>query len=158
MCQKLPRAERDRIDQERELHGFLRQSHISPKNMKRLEVLAGGPDPQNAEMAAVLLEVARVKPHTRKRYRFLAREHPALLRRLLEVQGLYVDGPWEGDPEFDPWNDDESVALGAFDYEFGFNEVHPSAGTPGPGAPMAPEDIADQLRFFERWSPVWERG
>ena len=75
----MPRVERDRID---ELYGFLDQSHISPKNVGRLKILAQHADSGVRQLANLLLEVARVKPYKRRRWNFLAQKHPSLFVRL----------------------------------------------------------------------------
>ena len=38
-CQRMPREERERIERLDKLHGFLRQSNISRRNLARLETL-----------------------------------------------------------------------------------------------------------------------
>ena len=55
-----------------EIYGFLKQSHISEKNRKRLTSLLSSGDARIAELAAIVLEVAHVKPHKRRRLRVLA--------------------------------------------------------------------------------------
>jgi hypothetical protein len=74
----LPRVERDRIERIDELYGFLDQSHISPKNVGRLKILAQHADSGVRQLANLLLEVARLKPYKRRRWNFLAQKHPSL--------------------------------------------------------------------------------
>jgi hypothetical protein len=81
-CQRLPCAERDRIERIDELYGFLDQSHISPKNVGRLEILAQHADSGVRQLANLLLEVARVKPYKRRRWKFLAQKRPSVFVRL----------------------------------------------------------------------------
>lgn len=84
-CQKLPASEREAIEQPDEIFGYLRQSHISAKNIARLRELVGSENAHVAELAAVVLEVAKVKPHKKRRLKFLARERRDLLRKLDET-------------------------------------------------------------------------
>src|SRR5438045_921942 len=67
-CQRLPREERERIQLSEELNGFLEQSNISVKNVARLKSLAGHKDHQIANLAALILEIARVLPGKRNRW------------------------------------------------------------------------------------------
>lgn len=84
-CKSLPAEVRDiRLAQD-EVFGFLCQSNISPKNILRLRSLALYEDPVTAELAKVVLEVALIKPHKRRRLRYLAQTNPALLQRLEEA-------------------------------------------------------------------------
>jgi hypothetical protein len=64
-CQRLPREERDRIDRLNEVDNFLSQSHISPKNIARLQVLTQHASVEVRELAQLVLEVARLPPHKR---------------------------------------------------------------------------------------------
>ena len=45
-CRDLPREQRDALLHEREIRGFLCQSHVSDKNRVRLSVLAGSANPR----------------------------------------------------------------------------------------------------------------
>ena len=87
-CQRLPRAERDSIERGDELHGFLRQSFISAKNTARLQKLARHEDHQIAELAALILEIARVLPGKRNRWPKLAQRHRPLFNRAVELLGI----------------------------------------------------------------------
>lgn len=84
----MPREERDYIERCEELHGFLHQSRISAKNIARLKTLAGHENHQVAELAALLLEIARVLPGKRRRWLKLARHHRPLFDRAVEVLGF----------------------------------------------------------------------
>jgi hypothetical protein len=61
-CAQKPKEEIDSIDQEREIFRYLQESHVSGKNLLRLEQLAKSPNPRIAELAAIVLEVGRIKP------------------------------------------------------------------------------------------------
>jgi hypothetical protein len=92
-CQRLPLEERDRIMCGDELYGFLDQSHISQKNIERLGILTRHADPDVRRLAVLVLEIARVKPHKRRRLKFLAQNYPSLLLRLkAEYGGDLPDG------------------------------------------------------------------
>jgi hypothetical protein len=70
-----------------ELYGFLEQSNISRKNIVRLESLAQHVNNDVRHLAMLILEVARVKPHKRRRWKFLAHNHFGLYLRLKELWG-----------------------------------------------------------------------
>ena len=73
-CAKLPRAEREAIEQADELEGYLRQRHISDKNIARLEVLRRSENPAIAVTALLVLEIAKVAPYRKSRLRRLRQE------------------------------------------------------------------------------------
>ena len=60
-CSRLPAEERQGVEQEEEIFGFLKQSHISAKNMSRLKMLMSSSNPSVAELAGIVFEVARVQ-------------------------------------------------------------------------------------------------
>jgi hypothetical protein len=70
-----------------ELCGFLDQSNISRKNIARLEILAQHTDGEVKDLALLILEVARVKPHKRRRWKFLEQNHSELFLRLKALFG-----------------------------------------------------------------------
>lgn len=84
-CSRLPKEERRRRELEDEVDGFLRQSNISRKNLSRLSELIASEKSEVAELAKVVLEIGKVKPHKRKRLSFLARNHRDLIERLEET-------------------------------------------------------------------------
>lgn len=89
----MPKDQRDEREQSDEIFGFLRQSHISDRNLARLRKLAESPNSKIAELARVALDVALVKPHKRRRLKFLARERRDLLEKL-EQTGLILAHHW----------------------------------------------------------------
>lgn len=93
-CQRLPKSERRAIEDRDDIFGFMHQSHISGKNVDRLEQLAKSETPQVASLAAIVLEVARVTPYKRRRLKILARNYRDLLRRLGET-GLIFAHTWD---------------------------------------------------------------
>ena len=70
---------------ENEIFGYLKQSHISEKNVKRLKQLADSESDKIAKLANIVLEVADVKPYKRRRLKVLARERRDLLQKLEET-------------------------------------------------------------------------
>ena len=84
-CSSLPQEKLDEIDQKAEIFGYLRQSNISKKNLSRLEKLTASSNERVAGLAKIVLEVGRIKPHKRRRLKFLAKEHKGLLRKLDET-------------------------------------------------------------------------
>lgn len=97
-CQRLPKSERRAIEDRDDIFGFMSQSHISEKNVARLQQLAKSETPQVASLAAIVLEVARVTPYKRRRLKVLARNHRDLLRRLEET-GLVFAHTWDWVPQ-----------------------------------------------------------
>ena len=88
-CAKMPKEEKESIEQEEEIFNYLRQSNISQKNISRLKKLVDSDDSKIAELAVTVLEVALVKPHKKRRLKILAKERRDLLRKLEET-GLIV--------------------------------------------------------------------
>ncbi len=70
---------------ENEIFGYLKQSHISEKNVKRLKQLVDSESDKIAKLANIVLEVADVKPYKRRRLKVLARERRDLLQKLEET-------------------------------------------------------------------------
>jgi hypothetical protein len=62
-------------------------ANISPKNIARLEALARHASSEIKDLALLILEVARVKPHKRRRWKFLEQNHPELFKRLKALYG-----------------------------------------------------------------------
>jgi len=84
----MPREKRDRSERFDELHEFLHQSMISAKNITRLEALTWHEDHRVAELAALILEIARALPGKRNRWLKLLRHHRPLLNRAVELFGV----------------------------------------------------------------------
>ena len=89
----MPKEDREAIEQKDEIFGFLRQSHISEKNVSRLKTLSQSQNPRIAELASIVLEVASVKPYKKRRLKILARERRDLLAKLDET-GLILAHHW----------------------------------------------------------------
>jgi len=92
-CAKKPKDEIEEIEQKDEIFGYLKQSNISKKNIARLEKLLWSNHKDISKLAAIVLEVARVKPHKKRRLKFLAKEHRELLTKLEET-GLVLAHHW----------------------------------------------------------------
>ncbi|HTF45113.1 MAG TPA: hypothetical protein VK641_14485, partial [Terriglobales bacterium] len=97
-CQAKPKAERQAIEDQDDIFGFLQQSHISEKNVIRLGQMAKSDSPEVASLAEIVLEVARIKPYKTRRLKFLAQKHPELLRKL-EAAGLVFAHTWDWETE-----------------------------------------------------------
>jgi hypothetical protein len=87
-CQRMPREKREWIERLAELYGFLHQSNISPKNLKRLQELRRHSDPEVATLAALILNVASVLPGKRSRWLKLAQRHRQLFYRAVGLLGV----------------------------------------------------------------------
>jgi hypothetical protein len=106
-CRRIPREKQDALKHEREIHGFVEQSHISKKNVARLRALASSSNTRIANLAALVLEAAIVTPYRRRRIRTLARQRRDVLTRM-EQAGLILPLPaWE---ETDPHDIDPVAA------------------------------------------------
>jgi hypothetical protein len=119
-CQRLPKTQRRAIENRDEICHFMEQSHISKKNIARLEKLVKSQEPEIASLAALVLEVARVTPYKRKRLKTLARQHPDLLRKLDET-GLVYACTWH--PGTDSVFDETSLEEAEFFVEEGKTEL-----------------------------------
>lgn len=86
-CARMPKADRQGIEQQDEIFGFLRQSRISARNMTRLGTLAISDNARTAELAGLVLEVAEATPFKKRRLKILARNRSDLLDAL-ENTGL----------------------------------------------------------------------
>lgn len=114
-CQAKPKTERRAIEDQDDIFGFLKQSHISEKNVTRLGQMAKSDNPQVASLAAIVLEVARIKPYKTRRLKFLAQKHPELLRKL-EDTGLVLAHTWDRETEvFAQANLDETEVIATAD-------------------------------------------
>lgn len=80
---------------EREILGFLGQSHISHKNVARLRALAGSANAHIAGLATLVRDVATVAPHRRRRIRTLARQRRDLLKRMEVARLISPRTEWE---------------------------------------------------------------
>lgn len=101
-CRAKPKTERRAIEDQDDIFRFLKQSHISEKNLIRLGQMEKSDNPQVASLAKIVLEVARLKPYKNRRLKFLAQKHPELLRKL-EATGLIFAHTWD-------WESREVVA------------------------------------------------
>ena len=93
-CKAMPKSERQVIENMDDIFRFMRQFHISEKNVSRLEQMIKSENPQVASLAATVLEVARVKPYKTRRLKFLAQRYPELLQEL-EDTGLVPARTWD---------------------------------------------------------------
>ncbi|MGB1243217.1 MAG: hypothetical protein ACPG49_11890 [Chitinophagales bacterium] len=98
-CQQKPTAEITEIEVSTELFNYLQQSNISSKNKKRLRALAKNKNKEIAETAGLILELALIKPHKRKRIKFLENNNKDLLRKLEEKDLILTYSPII-EPEF----------------------------------------------------------
>ncbi len=84
-CSKKPKEERDAIDQEDEIFGYLKQANISKKNIARLEQLKASKNERISGLASIVFDVAKIKPQKKRRLKFLAQENRELLLKLEEI-------------------------------------------------------------------------
>lgn len=86
----MSKHERESIEQRSEIFNFMEQSNISEKNMARLNHLIESPDKEIAYLASIVLEVAKVKSHKKRRIKVLARERKDLLEKLNDTGLIYA--------------------------------------------------------------------
>lgn len=91
--QKKPKDEIAEIETLQEIWDYLRQSNISKKNITRLKILVNSENKEISKLSNVVLEVAMVKPHKRRRLKFLAKNNRDLLIKLRET-GLIDAHHW----------------------------------------------------------------
>lgn len=96
----MPKEKRDEIGQSDEIFGFMEQSHISDRNVARLRTLTVSPNPQVAQLAALVLEVALVKPYKKRRLKVLAQTRKDLIEKLRQA-GLIADWDFDDEMYFD---------------------------------------------------------
>ena len=82
-CRQRPKAEQALILATDEVWGFLEQTNISAKNIVRLESLAAIADAAFQELRLLVLEIGRVRPRKRKRWKNVWRDHPDLYRKVV---------------------------------------------------------------------------
>jgi len=113
-CRRLPKAEITKILATEEVYHFLEQSNISKKNIARLESLTSIEDESFQQLRGLVLEIAKAKPHKKRRWKFLRKEHPELLERV--VKSRFFD--WILD-EYVSNSDDEDLmyVLDQLEYE-----------------------------------------
>ena len=92
-CTRLPKEKREEIECKDEIFNYLRQSHISDKNVSRLRKLAVLPNEQIAELARIVLKVVEIKPYKKRRLKELAMKRRDLLHKLEET-GLALAHEW----------------------------------------------------------------
>lgn len=83
-CSKKPKEEIEANDHEEEIFGFMNQSNISKKNILRLQKLQNSENKRISELASITLEVALVKPHKKRRLKFLANDYRELFIKVKE--------------------------------------------------------------------------
>jgi hypothetical protein len=81
-CAKVPLGQRISSQQEEEIFHYMRQAKITEETIARLQVLQASRNEKVTHLAALVLEVAAIKPYRKGRLKELARENRELLDRL----------------------------------------------------------------------------
>ena len=84
-CETLPKESKEYIRNKEELLLFLQQSHISKKNVKRINKLKDSENEEIKMLANLAFEISIVKPYKKKRIKFLMENHIDLFSRFMEV-------------------------------------------------------------------------
>jgi len=66
-CARMPKEQRRVIEAEEEIFGFMAQTHISDRNMSRLQTLAASPIRRISELATPMLEVVVSSPRKKRK-------------------------------------------------------------------------------------------
>ena len=66
-CARIPKEQRRVIEVEEEIFGFMAQTHISDRNISRLQTLAASPIRRISELATPMLEVVTSSPRKKKK-------------------------------------------------------------------------------------------
>lgn len=98
-CWKLPPAQREKIETEDEVVGFLRQSRISRKNLQRLAELSGHADAGIRHLAGLVRRVAEISEGKRKRWGKIRALDPALYRECLDENLTDCPADFESGPD-----------------------------------------------------------
>ncbi len=96
--------------EKKELHQFLNKLNISKKrSFRRLRFLSRSSEPEIAQLAKLVLDIAKAKPHKKKRMKFLARNRKDLIDRMVdrmvEIGLLEPRVPEEYEPT-EPYDDE----------------------------------------------------
>jgi hypothetical protein len=129
-CRKRPKDEVERIERTDEIYGFMSQSNISAKNIQRLETLTHSELPGIAELASLVLAVARVKPQKRRRFKYLATDHRDLLKKLIQ-SGLFDGYLDEAGVSMDDLDAEEAEAFFHLGFSCGEPEEEVDGFSPG---------------------------
>ncbi len=119
LCKECSHESKDTLDEilhTNDIVGFWNQKHISQKNIVRLKLLSKSPIVDVAELAKVVLEVARKFPFKKKRIRRIIREQKDLMPKLAAV-GLVFN--WMDQEEYDRYREDLDDE---YEYEYEFEE------------------------------------
>lgn len=78
--------ERNQLD---EIFKVLTQTCISQKNILRLKTLCASNYPKVSLHAAIVLEIAQIRPYKKGRHNFLEQKHPELAKKIEEAGLAY---------------------------------------------------------------------
>ena len=86
------------------LIGFLLQSNISAGNVKTMNSMSDIEDDRFRSFLDLVQEIARLRPHKRRRWKWLSKNHPELLARICQNEHFewmldlaHEEGGWEPD-------------------------------------------------------------
>lgn len=101
-CRRLPREQRMRALWLDEIYGFLEQSNISKKNLRRLGQLESEDIADVASLAGLVRQIAEAHPRRRNRWKRLRQQHRDLFRRAIDAGIIdFIDPPDSGPDELD---------------------------------------------------------
>lgn len=104
-CQRLPKQEILDAGNLDDIRCFLLQTHISPKNMKRLDELSSSTNPEVAKAAGLVRRVGQRYPYKRRRWKKMVHADRALLDELASAELLPGYFDWIPSSEYHQQDD-----------------------------------------------------
>lgn len=101
-CKRMPKVEQQRLLRLAEIHGFLEQSNISKKNIKRLSALESDAIIAVAELASLVKRIAVAHPRRRRRWKWLRRSKRELAHEAAKAHLIDLHFPPHQDSDDDP--------------------------------------------------------
>ncbi|WP_146527876.1 hypothetical protein [Novipirellula artificiosorum] len=119
----MPKIEQQRLLRLGEIHGFLEQSNISKKNIKRLSTLETDAITEVAELASLVKRIAVAQPRRRRRWKWLWRSQRELLQEAVKARLIdpLPPRPTEPDNDFE-WSPENDFLEDYFELD-DFNDV-----------------------------------
>ena len=126
-CRKRPKSELEQAILTDEIVGFMDQSNISKKNIKRLEKHEAEEVGEVANLASIVLKIARVKPHKKRRRRFLFEKFRSLYDQaadlgLFEEYSHFPTCNWFEEIDYEDVDEEEDALDGEIEYDNFFIE------------------------------------
>ena len=89
-CARKPKEEREAIEQKDEIFKYLKQSHISQKNISHLRILSKSKNQRISEYSNIVLEVGKVTSYKKQRLKILSQTRKDLLYKLKDTGLIFA--------------------------------------------------------------------